>query len=207
MMHPEYRYQLSRDISILSNRVLLVCMLNPSTADEKKNDPTISRLCRLAENAGFGRLLVLNLLAIRATNPIDIWLHRDPLGADNWKTWDKVLEALVPGRDSISVAWGRAPTSRSQFSQFVPILVEASHRLKDWSAPLMTWVQNVDGSPRHPLYISVCAELKPYNLDSYVERLSKAQLTTSTRNRTKLLDQEGVFKDRTGVKKLPRHKL
>ncbi|MBW4538982.1 MAG: DUF1643 domain-containing protein [Myxacorys chilensis ATA2-1-KO14] len=173
MMNLEYRYQLSRNISTLSNRVLLVCMLNPSTANEEKNDPTISRVCRLAENAGFGRVLVLNLLAIRATNPADIWLHEDPLGADNWGTWHKVLEELIPDRDAISVAWGKAPTRRDQLSRFVPILVEASHCLKVWSLPLMTWVHNLDGSPRHPLYISVRTELQPYNLDSYIERLCK----------------------------------
>lgn len=152
-------------------------MLNPSTADEEKNDPTISRVCRLAENGGFSRLLVLNLLSIRATDPTDIWSHEDPLGVDNWRTWDGVLKELIPDRDSISVAWGRAPVGRRKLLRFVPVLVEASRRLKLWTGPLMTWVRNLDGSPRHPLYIKVQTELQPYDIDSYVKDILQRNST------------------------------
>ncbi len=170
-MNPSYRYLLTRNITATSNRVLLVCMLNPSTADEEKNDPTISRVCRLAENGGYGRLLVLNLLGVRATNPMDIWSHENPQGIDNWKTWEYVLKDLVPERDNVCVAWGRAPVARNQLCQFIPALVEASFYLKVWTQPLMTWVKNADGSPRHPLYIKVHTKLQPYDLDSYIKYL------------------------------------
>jgi hypothetical protein len=170
-MTSEYRYILSRNISEISNRVLLVCMLNPSTADDKRNDPTISRLCYFAKNAGFSQLLVLNLLGVRATSPIDIWLHEDPVGIDNWKTWDDVLKELIPGKDSISLAWGRAPIARRHLQRFIPVLFEASLHLNFWREPFMTWVQNLDGSPRHPLYISSDTELKPYDLNKYVNKL------------------------------------
>jgi hypothetical protein len=168
-MLPSYRYLLSRKIAATSTRALLVCMLNPSTADDNHNDPTILRVCRLAEQGGFGRLLVLNLLGIRATKPSDIWLHDDPLGVDNWQTWDQVLQDLVPGLDGIAVAWGRAPVKYSQRSRFSPVLVEASNRLQSCPIPLTTWVQNLDGSPRHPLYISTAQELQPYDLDYYMK--------------------------------------
>jgi hypothetical protein len=158
-------------------------MLNPSTADEEKDDPTISRVCRLAENGGFSRLLVLNLLGIRATKPADIWFHEDPLGVDNWRTWDGVLKELIPDRDSISVAWGRAPRSRSQLLWFIPVLVEASRHLKVWPIPLMTWVQNRDGSPRHPLYIRLQTELQPYDLDSYVRNLLQHKKSLQRRDK------------------------
>lgn len=166
-MSSNYRYILSRNIAAISNRVLLVWMLNPSTADEEKNDPTISRVSRLAKNEGYGRLLVLNLLAVRATNPSDIWSHQDPFGEDNWQTWDNALKELNPNRDTISVAWGRAPKGRNQ-RQFIHALVKASCCLKSWASPIMTWVENLDGSPRHPLYIGANTELQPYDLDSYV---------------------------------------
>jgi hypothetical protein len=170
-MTSNYRYILSRNITEISNRVLLVCMLNPSTADDEKNDPTISRLCSLTKNAGFDRLLVLNLLGVRATNPKDIWLHEDPVGIENWKTWDSVLKELIPGRDRISIAWGRAPICRYYLQRFIPILVTAAHHLKVWKEPLMTWVENLDGSPRHPLYISNNTKLQPYDFQSYINTL------------------------------------
>lgn len=183
-MSPNYRYLLSRNIKSSSSRVLLVCMLNPSTADEEKDDPTISRVCRLAENGEFSRLLVLNLLGIRATNPADIWSHENPLGVDNWRTWDDVLKELIPDRDSISVAWGRAPKNRRQLLRFIPVLVEASRHLKVWPRPLMTWVQNLDGSPRHPLYIRLQTELQPYDLDSYVKNLLRRNKLLQQRNKS-----------------------
>ncbi|MBD2304218.1 DUF1643 domain-containing protein [Chroococcidiopsis sp. FACHB-1243] len=171
-MNTSYRYLLSRDTAAPNSRILLVCMLNPSTADEEKNDPTISRVCRLAENEEYGRLLVLNLLAVRATNPSDIWVHENPLGVDNYQTWDKVLkEELIPERDSVCVAWGRTPKDRRHLLHFLPALVEASCRLKLWTGPLMTWVQNIDGSPRHPLYIRTQTKLQPYDLDTYVKSI------------------------------------
>jgi hypothetical protein len=170
-MNSNYRYILARDIDQSSDSVLLVCMLNPSTADETINDPTISRLCRLAENGGFGRLLVLNLLGVRETQPIDIWRHEDPIGPDNWQMWDTVLQGLNPHRDSIALAWGRAPTVQHQLLRFIPALIQASHHLNAWSGSLMTWVRNLDGSPRHPLYIPAHTHLKPYDLDCYINDL------------------------------------
>lgn len=170
-MNSSYRYLLSRDTAAPNSRILLVCMLNPSTADEEKDDPTISRVSRLAENGGYGRLLVLNLLAVRATKPSEIWSHQDPFGEDNWQTWDNALKELNPNRDTISVAWGRAPKGRNQSLQFIHALVKASCCLKSWSSPIMTWVENLDGSPRHPLYIRANTELQPYDLDSYVGSL------------------------------------
>lgn len=172
-IHSRYRYLLSRTLGSSADRVLVVCMLNPSTADEEMDDPTIRRACRLAENNGFNQLLVLNLLGIRATKPSDIWLHNDPLGIDNWSTWDYILKQLRPDQDCISVAWGKAPAKKCHLLYFINILTEASRRLQDWPNLLMTWVQNLDGSPRHPLYISAKTKLQPYDLDSYINSLLK----------------------------------
>lgn len=99
---------------------------------------------------------------------MNIWSHEDPVGIDNWQTWDNTLKQLDPERDTISVAWGRAPKGRNQSLQFIHALVKASCCLKSWASPIMTWVENLDGSPRHPLYIRANTELQPYNLDSYV---------------------------------------
>lgn len=181
-MSSSYRYLLSRTTTTLNKRVLLVCMLNPSTADEETNDPTISRVIRLAENGGYGRLLVLNLLAIRATKPADIWLHQDPCGEDNWQTWNNSLKELDPEQDTISVAWGRSPKGVNQSSQFIHALTKASCCLKLWTSPIMTWVKNLDGSPRHPLYIGAKTELQPYNLDCYLGNLLKRNIESRSSN-------------------------
>ncbi len=181
-MSSTYRYILSRNIAATSNRVLLVCMLNPSTADKETNDPTILRVIRFAENGGYGRLLVLNLLAIRATKPADIWLHQDPFGEENWQTWDNTLKELDPKQDSISVAWGRSPKGSKESRQFIHALFKASYYLKLCTNPIMTWVKNIDGSPRHPLYIRAKTELQPYDLDRYLGNLLKRNIGSCSSN-------------------------
>jgi hypothetical protein len=166
-----YRYLLSRDLAESSNKVLIVCMLNPSTADDANDDPTILSVCRLARNGGFGRVKVLNLFAIRATNPKDIWLHGSPTGQNNWKTWTEILHKLNPEEDVVVLAWGRAPTVHRHRLTFLQNVQKAFQCLNDWEGALMTWINNQDGSPRHPLYISSSSKLITYNLGDYLASL------------------------------------
>jgi hypothetical protein len=170
-MTSKYRYLLSRDLAESSSKVLVVSMLNPSTADETNDDPTVLSVCRLARNAGFAKVKVLNLFAIRATNPKDMWLHSSPTGENNWKTWTETLQNLNPKEDAVVLAWGRAPTVYQHRLKFIQNVQNASQCLKKWDETLMTWINNKDGSPRHPLYISSNTKLRPYNLDDYISLL------------------------------------
>ncbi|MGF6870951.1 DUF1643 domain-containing protein [Paraburkholderia sp. MM5477-R1] len=80
-----YRYILTRaaDSMCPMKTAAVFVMLNPSTADEEQDDPTIRR-CR-----GFARLWdcngisVANLYALRSTDPAGLWVHPDPVGPDN----------------------------------------------------------------------------------------------------------------------------
>lgn len=63
-----HRYWLWR-IWDRSRPVLVCCMFNPSTADAKKDDPTIMRLCHFAKAWGYGGLLVVNLYSLRSSDP------------------------------------------------------------------------------------------------------------------------------------------
>jgi hypothetical protein len=173
-----YRYMLSRQLSESSNKILTVCMLNPSTADETVDDPTIASVSRLAKNSGFGKIQVLNLFAIRATDPMDLWLHQFPTGRDNWKTWCKILQEMNPEQDVISLAWGRAPTTKSHTLKFIKNTQQAASYLKTWQGEVMTWIINKDGSPRHPLYIPGNTKLQSYNVNIYLQSL--ALLTTKS---------------------------
>ncbi len=64
----EHRYWLwriwSRDLPLL-----VVAMFNPSTADERKDDPTVQRLCQWARRWGYGGVLIVNLHSIRSSDP------------------------------------------------------------------------------------------------------------------------------------------
>ena len=166
-----YRYRLYRNlIAELSDKALLVCMLNPSTADDEVNDPTIDSVCRLAKNNGFSKLLVINLFAIRATEQQNMWMHKDPIGPENWDTWQRVLEELDPAKDVVALAWGRPP-KKSYIDKYAEALTQASYQLSQWNGKIMTWITNVDGSPRHPLYIKADTLLIDYSLEQYLNRL------------------------------------
>jgi hypothetical protein len=78
----KYRYCLWR-IWNVTKRGVCFCGLNPSTADERKNDPTIRRQIAYAKDWGFGSLYAVNLFAYRATDPELLRVTEDPVGPDN----------------------------------------------------------------------------------------------------------------------------
>ena len=101
----KYRYSLFR---IWNETVpaLMFIMLNPSTADEGRDDPTIKRCMGFALNEGYGGIEVYNLFAFRSTSP-GLLLNKsiDPVG--EWNS-DRIIKAAKTqaGR-KIICAWGR----------------------------------------------------------------------------------------------------
>lgn len=81
-------------------------MLNPSTADATENDPTIRRCMAFAGAWGMGGLSVVNLYALRSTDPAGLWRVDDPVGPEN----DTILRRLAAGAlhdgRPVVAAWG-----------------------------------------------------------------------------------------------------
>jgi hypothetical protein len=61
----------------------MIVGLNPSTADETADDPTIRRCVAFARDWGHGSLCMTNLFAYRATKPADMLAQDDPVGPEN----------------------------------------------------------------------------------------------------------------------------
>lgn len=148
-----YRYYLERQVSSSEGAVVFV-MLNPSTADAHADDPTIRKCTGFVQKLWpkRGRLVVVNLFALRATSPKTLKKARDPVGPLNRKVLDHVL-AYELGRDSttpIVCAWGTHGGMR------------VDHEYRDTSflntftwAPLLRLGAPTKGEhPRHPLYLS-----------------------------------------------------
>ena len=76
-----YRYALTRRWAVGAAMVFLMC--NPSTADEQHEDPTVRRCLDFARRNGFAALTVVNLFALRATDPGELACHPDPVGPLN----------------------------------------------------------------------------------------------------------------------------
>lgn len=135
-----YRYALTRTWA--TGPRLLYVMLNPSTATEARNDPTIERCERRARMLGFGAFRVANLFAFRATRPATLLAAPDPVGAGN----DAALVEAAGWADRILCAWGAQGAHLGR--------AEAAERLlRAAGRPLLHLGLTRDGHPRHPLYV------------------------------------------------------
>lgn len=137
-----FRYSLTREWG--SGPAVLFVGLNPSTADEATDDPTIRRCIGFARAWGFGRLEMANLFAFRATDPSDMRAASDPVGPDN----DRHLRELATACQMAVAAWGASGTFRSRDVQ-VRVMLPRLHYLRLTKA----------GHPGHPLYLP--AHLRP----------------------------------------------
>jgi hypothetical protein len=146
-----YRYVLTRGPWLHGEGTVMFVMLNPSTADEREDDPTIRRCIRFARSWGFARLVVGNLYALRATDPRELFEHPDPVGPKN----DETLRKLALNSPSVIVAWGA--TLHPQPSRARSVL----ELLEFYAGTARCLGQTKDLHPRHPLYVrrDACREV------------------------------------------------
>lgn len=135
-----YRYALTREWAV--GRRLLVVMLNPSTATEAANDPTVERCERRARTLGFGGFRVVNLFAWRATDPRALRGLADPVGPGN----DAALRDGAVWADAILCGWGG---HGALMGRDAVVLAQ----LRAASLPLWHLGLTQAGQPKHPLYI------------------------------------------------------
>ena len=133
-----YRYRLWRRWD-RSRPVVAFVMLNPSTADARRDDPTIRRCMGFAERWGYGGIEVVNLFGLRASDPRTLRAARDPVGPRN----DTHLRRAVRRARLVVAAWGADRAARSRERAL-------SGRLSPRARCLGT---TRSGAPRHPLYL------------------------------------------------------
>lgn len=154
-----YRYLLTREVG-RGNRTVTFIMLNPSTADAVTDDPTIRRCIGFVRQWRCGRLVVVNLFAVRATDPADMRKASDPVGPQN-HAWVKraVERAAAPcdpaDRGPVVCAWG---TNGSFMDQDL----KALGWIEGLCTPMALDVTR-NGHPKHPLYVRYTAELVPFS--------------------------------------------
>lgn len=137
-----YRYGLDR-VWDPAGRQLLFIMLNPSTATETQNDPTIERCERRARMLGFGGFAVANIFGFRATDPRELKRVSDPVGSEN----DDQLLARFHKADMVLAGWGAHGEHRGRGA-------EVAAMIRSTGTPLYHLGLTKAGHPRHPLYIS-----------------------------------------------------
>ncbi len=136
-----YRYALTREWGP-GERALFV-MLNPSTATEVQNDPTVERCERRSRALGFGGFRVTNIFAWRDTDPRKMRAAAVPVGPENDTT---ILDGAA-WANRIICAWGTHGAHLGRGAQ-VEALLRAS------TLPLHHLGLTKEGHPKHPLYIA-----------------------------------------------------
>lgn len=147
----KYRYFLSRQWSTLPP--LVVCMLNPSTADVFKNDPTVARIEALAEKLNCGGYLVLNICAYRATKPEDMLDQDDPYGVHNLQIIEYSLKQVVHRwryKPKFLLAYGNNVKKLDNGIKFA----NRVNTLAQHCSKIQVLQMTKAGLPQHPLYIS-----------------------------------------------------
>ena len=148
-----YRYLLGRRVSNSKRRLLFV-MLNPGTADETHNDPTIRRCIGFAERWNFGTLEVANLFAFRTSYVAELRRAEDPIGPSN----DAWISQALTIADRVVLAWGNHGAYMRRSRQVRRMALDAT---RPYHLGL-----NKTGEPKHPLYLPASTMPAPLEIDS-----------------------------------------
>jgi len=145
-----YRYSLSRIWDPKKENILFI-MLNPSTADEIKNDPTVERCERRARMLDYGAFCICNIFAWRETNPANLMAISHPIGDENNS---HILEASLSA-NLIVCAWGTHGRHLNRDIEVKQLLLEQNHELHHLGLTKNKY-------PKHPLYIPYSQEIIPW---------------------------------------------
>ncbi len=163
-----YRYTLERRWDE-SRWPAMFCCLNPSVADETRNDPTVTRCINYARAWGYGGLLMLNIFAYRGTDPKVLKQAEDPVGPEN----DYWIRKSAERAGIILCAWGNHGLLKNRGSEVARLLQREEPLAIGMQVPAGTLVTTqftaIKGlhhlgltganQPRHPLYLK--GDLKP----------------------------------------------
>ncbi len=146
-----YRYHLTRSVGpgTPDGGICLFVMLNPSTADATKDDPTIRRCKGFAVREGCSILEVVNLFAWRSSHPSDLRQAADPVGREN-DFWieDRCAKARI-----VIAAWGAHGGLHCRATRVALMLPPAR---------TFTLGLTLHGQPKHPLYVPWKTPLVPF---------------------------------------------
>lgn len=142
-----YRFRLSRVWGPEGSGRICWIMLNPSTATEQETDPTVERTLRFARSWGHSAAEVVNVFALRSTDPKRLREMDDPVGPGN----DEAIVAAAEAADLVVVAWGVHAVLRNREQEVAELLANAGVR------PKCLHITR-GGHPGHPLYLPNTSE-------------------------------------------------
>lgn len=138
-----YRYALWRYWTDDFGKPAVFIGLNPSTADEHKDDPTVRRCIKFAKDWGYSGMYMLNLFALRATDPRVMMSHHEPVGRRN----DEEIVRYCGIAGIVIAAWGNHGKHLDRDAHVLRLIPNIHHLGLTKS-----------GCPRHPLYLRATTE-------------------------------------------------
>jgi hypothetical protein len=151
--HRAYRYILWR-IWHASKPRALVIGLNPSMADEERDDPTMRRIRMLLSDLGYGSFVMTNLYDLITPYPRELVKHPLPHGPKHWRE----IEHEIKNCAIAVAAWGAHPLTRHEAPKMLSFL-------RRHGMPVMCFGTTKEGLPKHPLYLANGTQLIPYEVD------------------------------------------
>lgn len=141
----QYRYTLIRrfgtERATRKERIAFIG-LNPSTATEQVNDPTVRRCIGFARDWGFREFVMLNAFAYRSTDPQGLRTISDPVGIAN----DEQIQLWTKKSQLVVCCWGIHATLNGRDATL-------RNQLHQWKAVAKCFGKTQAGLPRHPLYL------------------------------------------------------
>lgn len=151
-----WRYTLWRNLTPEAYPVINVIGLNPSTATELVDDPTIRRCIGFAKLMHCGRLVMTNIFAYRATDPKALLqMHRFAQGVEN----DRYLLEQAQQAQIVVAAWGVHGSFRGRGQEVLEMLVR-----NGVTVHCLGLTQ--EGYPRHPLYLAKNTPLEVWKYET-----------------------------------------
>lgn len=146
----QYRYVLWRNFVTDPQSPCLWIMLNPSTATEYEDDPTVRKCQEFSRRWGHDSCRVVNIFAWRSTDPSVLPTLEDPIGPEN----DTYILKEAEFATRIICAWGNHGTIRGR-----------GWHVKQLLKPYACWClgRNQNGEPVHPLYQPKLSPLISYS--------------------------------------------
>ena len=145
----QYCFLLTRR-TVWGEKTMTFVMLNPSTADAERDDPTIRRCMGFASRWDFGWLHVVNLFPLRATDPDEL-LRAGPESEETWLENVQTILDTSARSDLVVAAWGVHGQAEGRAER---VLAALTGRCE-----VHCLGTTRDGHPRHPLYVPSATKL------------------------------------------------
>lgn len=151
----QYRYRLERQCEGSGSTAII--MINPSTADATHDDATIRKLIGFGNRNRWGKLLVGNLFAYRATSVGDLGKVGDPVGPEN----DEHLDRIFSEAWHTIFAWGPlSKQPRYHRGRWRAVAAIADRHL---ASPHCIGAPALCGHPTHPLMLPYDSPILPWS--------------------------------------------